>query len=211
MPETFVGLLYSIGISGGRRLIMAEWREMMIGMGLVNPRTLIATGNVVFEHEPVAVGELEARLEKAYEMAFGRHVDCIVTPAKSFQKLARENPFKPESKQDGARVMVRVMRAPLEKEIEATLARYLIQGERVKIVGGHLWMHFPGPFNTSKLAPVLGSKRLGIGTVRNWNTIRRLGEMIAPVSTQSKTKLVDSACRLAAAKKNGPPQAMGTE
>ena len=26
--------------------------------------------------------------------------------------------------------------------------------------------------------PVLGSKRLGIGTVRNWNTVRRLGAMV---------------------------------
>ena len=74
--------------------------------------------------------------------------------------------------------MVRVMRDPMEKEFEFRLQPYLTQGERVKIVDGDLWVHFKRAPNESSLMPVLGSKRLGIGTVRNWNTVRRLNEMV---------------------------------
>jgi len=74
--------------------------------------------------------------------------------------------------------MVRVMRDPMEKEFEFRLQPYLTQGERVKIVDGDLWVHFKRAPNESRLMPVLGSKRLGIGTVRNWNTVRRLNEMV---------------------------------
>jgi uncharacterized protein (DUF1697 family) len=70
------------------------------------------------------------------------------------------------------------MREPLEKDFAASLKPYLTRGERVDIVRGDLWIHFPLEPVRSRLMPVLGSKRLGIGTVRNWNTVRRLNEML---------------------------------
>jgi uncharacterized protein (DUF1697 family) len=178
MAETFIALLFSIGIRDGQRLIMAEWREMMEELGLRNPRTLIATGNAVFECENANVSEVEAQLENAFEQRFGRRVDCIVYTAKSFRRLMKANPFPKESIQDGSRVMVRVMREPLRKDSAAALDRYLTGGERVKIVHGNLWVHFKGAPNESRLMSVLGSKRLGVGTVRNWNTVRRLNAML---------------------------------
>lgn len=178
MPETYIALLFSIGIGNGQRLVMADWRAMMDELGLQNPRTLIATGNAIFECHGTTVQELEIQLEKAFENRFGRHVDTIVCSAASFRRLSKANPFSKESNQDGSRVMVRVMRNPLKSDLADSLKRYLTQGERVKIVHGNLWVHFEGEPNRSGIVRVLGSKRLGIGTVRNWNTVRRLNEML---------------------------------
>ena len=179
---TYVALLFSIGIRDGKRLIMSEWREMLAEMGLQNPRTLIATGNAIFECPKTNLAKLEARLEDAYEQRFGRRVHNIVRPAEFFLRLVEENPFPKESQKDGSHVMVRVMRHPMAQDLEATLKPYLTQGERIKIVNGDLWMHFKCPPNESKLMSMIGSKhtrvRLGIGTVRNWNTVMRLGEMV---------------------------------
>jgi uncharacterized protein (DUF1697 family) len=132
----------------------------------------------VFESREADVRELEACLENAFEQRFGVRVDTMVRAAASFRRLIAGNPFQEESKEDGSRVVVRVMREPLKKDVEATLERYLTQGERVKVVRGDLWVHFPIEPNRSRLMSVLGSKRLGIGTVRNWNTVRRLNEML---------------------------------
>ena len=150
----------------------------MEDLGLQNPQTLIATGNAVFKTRVVTTRELEVRLEDAFERRFGRRVDTIVRAAAPFRRLAEGNPFLKESKRDGSRVMVRVMREPLERDFAATLKPCLTQGERVKIVCGDLWVHFPHKPNESRLMPILGSKRLGAGTVRNWNTVRRLNEML---------------------------------
>ena len=178
MTRSYVALLFSIGIGEGRRLMMADWRAMMEGIGLRNPRTLIATGNAVFESDGADVRELEACLENAFETRFGRRVDTIVRAAAPFRRMIAGNPFSKESQRDGARVVVRVMREPLKKNIEANLAPYLTQGECVKVVHGDLWVHFPQEPNRSRLMSVLGSKRLGTGTVRNWNTVCRLDEML---------------------------------
>jgi uncharacterized protein (DUF1697 family) len=178
MTRTYIALLFSIGIADGRRLIMADWRAMMREMGLENPRTLIATGNAVFESKHTRIPGLESQLEDAFERRFGRHVHTIVRAALPFRRLAEANPFPKESSADGSRVMVRVMRKPIAQEFGATLQPYLTQGERVKIVHGDLWVHFKNRPIESRLMPFLGSGRMGVGTVRNWNTVRRLAEML---------------------------------
>lgn len=172
-----VALLHSITIGEGRRLVMAEWREMMESIGLAHPRTLIATGNALFDADGATIAQLEHRLETAFAQRFGRHIDTIVTTTPQWRALAAANPFAEET--DGTRVAVRVMRAPLDAAALAALMPYATQGERLKLTDGHLWIHFAQDPVRSRLVPQLTAKRLGAGTVRNWNTVRRLDEMIA--------------------------------
>jgi len=178
MAGTYVALLYSIGIGEGRRLLMADWRALLEGLPLQNVRTLIATGNAMFQCQPASVRELEAKLEDAFEQRFGRRVDTIVRSAEDFRRLAAANPFPRQSQRDGSRVVVRVMRKPLPRGAATDLKPYLTQGEQTKVVDGDMWVCFRTEPNRSRLMPVLGSKRLGTGTVRNWNTVRRLSEML---------------------------------
>ena len=178
MQKTYVALLYSIGIRDGRRLIMADWRSMMEDLGLRNPRTLIATGNAIFQSRGATVRELELQLEDEFERRFGRRVDTIVRAAASFRNSTGGNPFPRESESDGSRVWVRFMRRPLDSDSVSALKACLTQGERLKLVQGDLWVHFKKEPNRSRLLPILGSKRLGAGTVRNWNTVCRIAEML---------------------------------
>jgi uncharacterized protein (DUF1697 family) len=172
-----IALLHSVSIGDGQRLVMAEWREMMESIGLKNPRTLIATGNALFDSDGATVSQLEGRLETAFAQRFGRHIDTIVTTTAQWRDLAAGNPFPEEA--DGTRVAMRVMRKLLDETALAELAPYATQGERMKLVGGHLWLHFAQDPVRSRLGAQLTIKRLGPGTVRNWNTVRRLDEMNA--------------------------------
>ena len=88
------------------------------------------------------------------------------------------NPFGRESLQDGSRVIVRISRQPPDAEVVALLERRGGSGEKVTVVDGDLWVHFPIEPNQSKLIGALTTKNLGVGTLRNWNTVRRLGETI---------------------------------
>lgn len=156
---------------------MADWREMMEAIGLRYPRTLIATGNAVFDSDGASIGQLEARLETAFARRFRRHIDTIITTAAQWRELAASNPFPEEL--DGNRIAVRVMRKPPEQSALDRLTRYATQGERMVTVAGHLWLHFEQDPARSRLGAQLTTARLGAGTVRNWNTVRRLDEMIA--------------------------------
>ena len=176
--STYVALLYSILLTQNRRVNMAAWRAMLDGLGLQAPRTLIATGNAVFGSDRTTVRALETRLEDAFEETFGRRIDNIVRTAAGWRKLIAANPFPRESRKDGSRVVVRVMRKPLDSGVTAKLEPYATQGERLRIVNGDLWIAFAQQPGKTRLLPVLTPQRLGIGTLRNWNTVRRLGEML---------------------------------
>jgi uncharacterized protein (DUF1697 family) len=72
-----------------------------------------------------------------------------------------------------------VMRRPLGDGIIPVLEPYRADGERMQVVDGDLWLNFTRDMGNSKLLSALTPRRLGgAGTSRNWNTVRRLGEMI---------------------------------
>jgi uncharacterized protein (DUF1697 family) len=177
--QTYVALLYSIVLGEGRRVVMADLRAMAEGLGLMNPRTLVATGNLVFETQETKIAALEQRLETAFETGFGRHVDIIVRRADDWLALAAGNPFPAESLSAADQVAVRVMRKPVAAKAVRALQAYVGSDERMQAVGGDIWIFFSRQTPGSRLLAAASHKRLGIGTSRNWNTVRKLAEMVA--------------------------------
>lgn len=176
--NSYVALLYSIVLGKGRRVVMSDLRAMAERLGHHSPRTLVATGNLLFETDNAVATELEAKLETAFAEMFGRHVDIIIRPGSDWLRLAAANPFRAEGEEDGTRVHVRVMRQPLSDTVPADFARYCTAGERLAVVDGDLWVHFTGQASESKLLGALTKKRLGIGTFRNWNTVKGVAAML---------------------------------
>ncbi len=176
--KSYVALLYSIVLGEGRRVVMGDLRAMAERLGHRSPRTLVATGNLLFDADNAAVNDLEAALENAFAETFGRHVDIIVRPGVDWLRLAVTNPFHTEGEEDGTRVHVRVMRQPLSGTVPADFERYCTAGERLAVVDGDLWVHFTGQASESKLLGALTKKRLGVGTFRNWNTVKGLAALL---------------------------------
>ncbi|MER8752784.1 DUF1697 domain-containing protein [Mesorhizobium sp. M1050] len=174
--QTYVALLYSIVLGEGRRVAMADLKAMAEELGLKNPRTLVATGNLVFEAPATDIADLERRLEAAFEKIFGRHIDIIVRSAEDWLKLAASNPFPDESNATADQVTVRVMRQPVPDEAVTALGSYVGKDEKMHAVGGDIWIVFSRA--SSRLLTATSHKRLGVGTSRNWNTVRKLAEMV---------------------------------
>ena len=177
---SYVALLYSVVIDAKRRVVMSDLRAIAEGLGYRNVRTLVSTGNLVFEAGESSVREVERALEKAFADFHGKHVDIIAKSALDWKRLVAANPFLAEAKAEPDRVGIRIMRDPLRPDLAEFLRPYQTDGERVELVDGHVWVHYPGQISLSKLAGQLTPKRMGgIGTARNWNTVKRLGEMLS--------------------------------
>jgi uncharacterized protein (DUF1697 family) len=175
-----VALLHSIVLAPGKRLVMADLKAMAEGLGFKAPRTLVATGNLVFE---AAAGEMvpaiEARLEEGFRKRFEKHVDILVRTKDQWLRLAAQNPF---SDSKGSQIGVRVMRQPLAEETLAMLRQIAEPGIRLKLVDGDLWIDFGREASETRLLSHLTTKKLGIGTLRNANTVNRLCPMFSDVS-----------------------------
>ncbi|QWW69541.1 DUF1697 domain-containing protein [Rhizobium sp. WYJ-E13] len=172
---TFIALLHSIVLTSERRVIMEDLRTLARELGYRDPRTLVSTGNLVFEADDMRPHEVEEQLEEAFEEKFGKHVDIIVRSDCTWMALCSANPFKDGV---GDQVIVRVNRLPIDPEKVEALKPLLAEGQRMKLVGCDLWIDFHGKPSQSKLLSALTTKRMGVGTMRNWNTVRGLFEMV---------------------------------
>lgn len=176
--RTYIALLYSIVLTPQRRVVMADLKAMAEGLGFISTRTLAASGNLVFDAPETPIGELENRLEAAFPKAFGRHVDIIVRDAADWPAFAAGNPFPKESAETADQVAVRVMRRPVPEAVFETLKPYAAADEKIALVNGDIWIFFSRERPNSRLLNAVGHKRLGIGTSRNWNTVRKLAESV---------------------------------
>jgi uncharacterized protein (DUF1697 family) len=174
----YVALLYSITLDRERRLRNADWLQVLEGLGLERPRAFLATGNAIFETGRISIPRLEDRLEDAFEQAFGRRIDTIIRTAAAFRRLVVANPFPEETERDPGHVAVRVMRQPIGQAAFADLAGRASPREKVALVDGDLWIYTPEPAGKSRVVARLSRERSGIGTIRTWSTVRRLGDML---------------------------------
>lgn len=174
----YVALLHSIVLSPGQRVVMERLRATAESIGYRSVRTLVSTGNLVFEADDADIRDIENRLETGFERDFGKAVDIVARTAEGWRALTAGNPFPEASEVNGQNVGIRVMRQPLDPGVVEKLERYCTAGEKVAVVNGDLWMDFAAKPSTSKLLPVLTTKRMGVGTLRNWNTVRNLAAML---------------------------------
>jgi uncharacterized protein (DUF1697 family) len=172
-----IALLRAVNV-GGRGLKMGDLVSFARDLGLENPRTLLQSGNLVFESPDRADAALETRLEAAAEPRFGFQTDFMVRSAAEWRALIAANPFPKAAHDDPSHLLVMPLKAaPADGALEAL--RAAIKGpEQVAIVGRNAYLVYPDGIGRSKLTITVIEKKLGVrGTARNWNTVLKLGEM----------------------------------
>lgn len=174
----FVGLLYSIALTDGKRVLNAPLCRLLEELGYSRVGALLATGNVVFDAPTGDARAIERAVEPAFAQAFGRPIDFIVRDAEGWERLVKANPFTSQSDADPSHVAVRVMREPITKAAAGLLLERASESEIVRIVDGDPWMYFGSGIGRSRLAGVTGPKRIGVGTSRNWNTVRKIANAL---------------------------------
>jgi uncharacterized protein (DUF1697 family) len=163
--------------TGGVRAPVAEQRAMAEEMGLKNPRTLAASGNLVVESGK-ATTALEHDIETAMDKTFGLKVAAMVRTPEQWAKLIAANPFPKEAVAHPSKVVAMVMKDGIKAGALEACRELAAGGERVEAVGGVLYFWFPNGQGESGIFKKATPKMLGMGTGRNWNTVLKLGEMV---------------------------------
>ena len=164
------------GVGGATQLPTKPLREGLTREGFSQVATYINSGNAVLtsplsrDHVIKTVVELCAR-------EFGFDKDVYALAADEWAKLIASNPF-PEAVSAPTTLHAAVLaREPDPERID--VLRSLAQGQdRIEVVGRVAYLHTPLGFGRSKLAERF-DKGIGVpNTARNWNTVRRLMEMV---------------------------------
>ena len=163
--------------TGGVRAPVAEQRAMAADMGLKNPRTLAASGNLVVESD-LPPGRLESDIEAAMEKRFGLKIAAVVRTPQQWASLIAANPFPDEAKAAPAKLLVMVMKDGVKPGAVDALRALAVGDERVEQVGDDLFFWHPDGIGRSRMAEKAQPRLIGVGTGRNWNTALKLAEMV---------------------------------
>ncbi len=162
--------------TGGVRAPVGEQRVMAEAMGLKNPLTLQASGNLVVE-TGMATAALEGAIETEMARRFDLKIAAMARTPDQWSKLIAANPFPKEAQAHPARVVAMVMKDGIKSGALDAVQALCRDGEDVQAMDEVLYFWFPNGQGSSEIFKKATPKMLGMGTGRNWNTVLKLGEM----------------------------------
>lgn len=176
--KTFIALLRAVNVGGRKPLPMADLRALASGLGCVEVRSVLQTGNLVFGARAQPAGQLERLFDSEAKKRLGLDTDFFVRDAADWRSVLADNPFAREAARDPAHLLVLfTMQAPAPSAVQA-LREAITGRETVAAAGRHVYAVYPDGIGRSKLTVALIEKKLGTRcTGRNWNTVLKLGEV----------------------------------
>ncbi|WP_137723741.1 DUF1697 domain-containing protein [Prescottella subtropica] len=92
----YVALLRGINV-GGIRIAMADLRRVFVDLGFDDVKTVLATGNVLFDATTdTDTAALKPTIESALRSAFGYEAWVIVVDVDTLRRIVEAYPFDPE-------------------------------------------------------------------------------------------------------------------
>jgi uncharacterized protein (DUF1697 family) len=169
--QDWVALLKGVNVGGGNKVPMADLRALAAGLGWQNPRTYIASGNLVFG---AAEGDHAGALRAAMAARMGVDVPVFVRSGAALCADLAACPFPDAGK------LLHLFWCWSPPDIDAaTYAALKVPSETLIADGDRLWLHTPAGFGTSQLAGKLHKVVSGTDmTARNLNTLRALVAML---------------------------------
>lgn len=102
---------------------MSELKRCFEAAGFSEVKTLLSSGNVVFNARSSSLGSLERRAEKAMQLELGRIFHTFVRPAGYLQNLIDSDPFAEFSLAPTAKRVVTFLRSPVSPEVKLPIER----------------------------------------------------------------------------------------
>ena len=172
MP-TFIALLRGINVGRAKRVAMAELRDLASGLGFAEARTVLNSGNLLFEHHETTPEALAAGLREAIEKRFGISVHVVVLRGDALEEIIQSNPLGEAIPDPGKYLVAFPSGMAALKAIEALLQRtwgpdHLVVGERA----AYLWC--ASGILESDLFKAFAKATGETVTTRNWSTVLKL-------------------------------------
>lgn len=173
--ERQLALLRGVNLGAHNRVGMAQLRAMLAELGCARISTHLQSGNAVFSAATPA-DRTAARIRAAIESEFDLDVPVLVRTASQLRAVVEADPFGSVAT-DESRYLVQFLDVEPDPDRLAALAERSYEPERYELIGRELFLWLPGGVHKSRLEPAL-RRIVGVGTARNWRTLRRLLELI---------------------------------
>jgi len=170
-------LLRGINVGKAHRIAMADLRELLTAEGHSGVATLLQSGNVALDSAQPAE-ELARSVEQALERRFGFPVPTVVRTREEVDAVLARDPFGAVAT-DPTRYVVVFLGGEATADLDERLRTVDARDDEYVVDGRELYVWCPHGQLDSPLMTAFGkAPGMPVTTARNWNTVRRLGELL---------------------------------
>ncbi|MGR3783149.1 MAG: DUF1697 domain-containing protein [Albimonas sp.] len=167
-------LLRGVNVGGRGRLPMAELRAALAAIGAEAPRTLIQSGNAVFDHPQAEPGPLAARIEAAVEARAGFAPAAVLLEVGALAEILAALPAGWPAEETHVWLTAAPPSAPLPAPRRERLQALAAPGESWRLQGRALVLHAPGGIGRSRFAAGAEAALGAPATARKASVLARL-------------------------------------
>jgi uncharacterized protein (DUF1697 family) len=176
MPR-FVALFRGINVGKAKRIAMADLRVLLEGMGFSGVRTLLNSGNAVFDGPAVVPTRHAQRIQTAVSDELGVDALVIVKSASDIAAVITGNKLGAIAT-DPARLLVALTKDSKGLAALISLAKAGWGSEKVHVGKHAAYIWCPRGILQSKAAPALMKGLAESGTTRNWSTMEKINSLL---------------------------------
>ncbi len=174
-----LSFLRGINVGGRKKVRMADLRELYAALGFRNVRSLLQTGNVIFETDEDDLALVKARLENGISADFGYDVQLIMRSPAAFKSIFSRHRFSAEQLQEPRKIAVVFLSGIADSAAVAQLRERNPGREIIHADERELYIFYTDGMARSKLDSSRIERALGLhSTARNWNTCNRISKLL---------------------------------
>jgi uncharacterized protein (DUF1697 family) len=174
----YVALLRGINVGGKNMLPMKDLVGLCTDAGCGEVKSYIQSGNLVFRAKSALAPRLPDLIEKAISDQFGIRVPVVVRSADELRRVAKGNPFLRAGADAGILHVAFLSDLPKPASV-AALDPNRSPPDQFTVRGREIYLQCPNGIGRTKLTNQYFDSKLGLtSTVRNWNTVLKLLELV---------------------------------
>ncbi len=170
---TCVALLRGVNVGRAKRVAMADLRRLMEDLGFSAVRTVLNSGNVVFDASAADAAAIAARVEAGIEGRFGFSAAVVVVTAGELREVVAENTLAPRAS-DPSRLLVAFAATPAALAPAAALLSEPWAPEAFALGRRAAYLWCPQGVIASRVMQRFAKATGDAATARNWATVLKL-------------------------------------
>ncbi len=177
---TFVAFLRGINVGGNKMVKMSKLSTILTTKGFKNVRTLLVSGNVIFDSSVENVSLIKEQIEKAIQEEFGFIVAVLIRRKVDILSLVQSDPFMGISVTPLTRLYVTFLSQAVKSNLRIPYESKEKDFSIIKVTTTEVCtvLVLSGNRNTTDAMSII-EKEFGKNvTTRNWNTIVRIKTLL---------------------------------
>jgi len=173
--KTYIVLLRGINVSGQKKIIMADLRELLEGLKFQDVETYIQSGNVILKSSETDNNKIAEKIKKGIADTFGFDVPVLAKSHEELKSIFDNNPFTDPTDIENKKVYFALLKKTPENKLIKEFQKTEYPNDEFVVTANCVYLNYKNGAGSAKLANnVIERKLKVVATSRNYRTMVKL-------------------------------------